>query len=302
MNPVHQLEYKTLCRLSQGLAAGGTPRIRALARILGAGLWHLLPPRRALAVRTIAERLNMDETAARTVARQSFTHNAQSFLEIVLAPEFGFDRQDLRVDRPDILEKLRQGGRPLVVTTAHLGAWELSAGLAGDFLPQPFPRMIVVRNHSNPAIRDYMFAMRGGRGSQIIGHRNAAFTALKTLRKNGLVGFLADHNTGSSEAIFLPFLDKVAAVNSGPAVLAVRAKALIWPLVVVREGEGYALLCEDPLDTALLEGDVEERVRAAAVFYTGIIESWVRRYPEQWFWMHKRWKTRPPDEGLAPQS
>ncbi len=299
MNAWQRLQYTLIHAVSRRLAARGVPGLRRLADGLGALLWRVLPGRRRLAVRTMAERLGLSESAATDLARRSFAHNAQSFLEITLAPEFSFQRRDLRLDCPELLERLRDCGRPLVVTTAHLGAWELSAGLAGEFLPQPLPRMIVVRNHGNQAIRQYMFDMRGGRGSQIIGHRNAAFSALKTLRRNGLVGFLADHNAGSDEAIFLPFLGRIAAVNVGPAVLAVRSRALIWPLVVVREGEGYALLGREVLDTAGLSGTADEKIHAAASFYTAAIEGWVRQYPEQWFWMHKRWKTRPPDETPA---
>ena len=297
MNAWESFQYKLLREASDSLARRGIPGIRRLGGRVGELMWRCVPSRRRLAVTTMMERLGLDEAAATELARRSFAHNAQSFLEIALAPEFGFHRPELRIDQPDLLERLAACDRPLVVTTAHLGAWELSAGLAGDFVArQSRPGMVVVRNHGNKAVRQYMFDMRGGRGTQIIGHRNAAFPALKTLRKKGLVGFLADHNAGSDEAVFLPFLGKVAAVNVGPAVLAVRAEALIWPLVVVREADGYALVCGEILDTATLPGSHEERSRAAAEFYTRTIEDWVRRYPEQWFWMHKRWKTRPPDE------
>ena len=291
----HRLLYKGIHALSRRMAAHGTSGLRALARALGTVLWLVLPGRRALATRTIMERLELPESRARDIARQSFTHNALSFLEITMSPEFSFTRPDLRVDRPDMLEKLRNCDRPLIVTTAHLGAWEFCAGLAGDFKPH-LPRMAVVRNHGNQAVRQYMFDMRSGRGSQVIGHRNAAFSALKTLRRNGLVGFLADHNARSDEAIFLPFLGRVAAVNVGPAVLSVRAQALVWPVVVIRESENYVLLLHDVLDTAELIGTMDEKIKATAAFYTSALENWIRQYPEQWFWMHKRWKTRPPDE------
>lgn len=297
MNAWESFQYTLINQASEALAARGVSGIRTLGARLGSLMWHGLPSRRRLAVNTMMERLGLDVHTATALARQSFAHNAQSFLEIALAPQFGFHREDLRVEQPELLDWLAQCDRPLVVTTAHLGAWELSAGLAGDFVArQAKPGMVVVRNHGNKAVREYMFAMRGGRGTQIIGHRNAVFPALKTLRKKGLVGFLADHNAGSDEAVFLPFLGKTAAVNVGPAVLAVRAEALVWPLVVVREGDGYVFLSGDILDTTTLPGGNEERVQATASFYTRTIEDWVRRYPEQWFWMHKRWKTRPPNE------
>ncbi|MBO6002215.1 MAG: acyltransferase, partial [Mailhella sp.] len=81
--------------------------------------------------------------------------------------------------------------------------------------------------------------------------------------------------------------------------LAVRAKALIWPVALARDGDGYVFRTQDPLDTVLLEGSFEERVRRAAEFYTRAVEQFVRREPEQWFWMHDRWKTRPGQPAAA---
>jgi KDO2-lipid IV(A) lauroyltransferase len=288
-------QYRLLHAVSRRLAARGPCGLRDLAGIFGACLWRLLPGRRALAVQAMTERLGLAPDTARQLARQSFDHNALSFLEIVLVPGFGFGRSDLREPDRAVLERLNACDRPLVVTTGHLGAWEIIAGLAGDFMPDK-PRVIVVRSHANPAVRQYMFDMRGSRGARIVGHRNTAAAALKALRRGGLVGFLVDHNCRRDEAIFLPFLGRTAAVNVGPAVLAVRSEALICPLVVARQNGGYTLLLDEPLDTATLAGSYEQRIEAAARFYTGAMENRIRQFPEQWFWMHNRWKTRPPGE------
>jgi KDO2-lipid IV(A) lauroyltransferase len=299
MNAWERLQYRLLHTASRRLAAGGLSGIRRLGVLLGALLWLILPGRRKLAARAIAARLDLPEAEARALARRSFEHNARSFLEIVLAPGFDLHRPELRLDDPDRFERLRLCERPIVVATAHLGAWEFTAGLADDFNPSR-SRMIVVRNHGNAAVRAWMADMRGGGKRQVVGHRNATFAALKTLRKNGVVGFLVDHNCGRNEAVFLPFLGRIAAVNIGPAVLAVRADALVLPLFLLRRddrrNEHYLLLTEEPLDTATLPGNHEERALAVARFYTEAVERHVRAWPEQWFWMHQRWKTRPPGE------
>ena len=78
----------------------------------------------------------------------------------------------------------------------------------------------------------------------------------------------------------------------GPALLAVRAKALIWPVALMREGGNYVFHLQEPLDTTTLEGTRDEQVKTAAAFYTQAIENFVRECPEQWFWMHDRWKTK----------
>ena len=251
--------------------------IRSLAKGLGSLLWTCLPKRRRLATESIARHLELSQATAESLARASFTHNARSFLESVLVPEFGLSHPLLDVERPDLLERLKRGERPSVITTAHLGAWELLASLLGDV--SDHPRLTVVRTYKNKLMDYVTTRLRSSHGADVIGHREAAFPVLRALRKNGYAAFLADHNTSRSEAFFLPFLGD-------------RAKALVWPIALIRDGDRYRIIIEEPLDTALLEGDAEEKALAVAAFYTEANERMVRRAPDQWFWMHNRWKTK----------
>ena len=238
---LHQLSQafsRAMCRVGYGFALLlgklGFSRIRSLAKGLGSLLWTCLPKRRRLATESIARHLELSQATAESLARASFTHNARSFLESVLVPEFGLSHPLLDVERPDLLERLKRGERPSVITTAHLGAWELLASLLGDV--SDHPRLTVVRTYKNKLMDYVTTRLRSSHGADVIGHREAAFPVLRALRKNGYAAFLADHNTSRSEAFFLPFLGEEAAVNKGPAVLAVRAKALVWPIVDPRRG------------------------------------------------------------------
>ena len=277
-----------LARILSGLGFSG---VRKVGRGLGLLFWTCLPSRRRLAVSNICSHLGYPYSRAGMIARESFNQNAESFLECVLAPEFGMEHPLLCVERPDLLERLKTEMRPAVITTGHFGAWELLASLLGD-LPQERPRITVVRRYRNAVLHYVTTRLRSSRGAQVIGHREAAFPVLRALRQKGYVAFLVDHNTGRSEAVFLPFLGEEAAVNKGPALLAVRAKALIWPIFLLRKDGKYVLSMDDPLDTATLEGDTDEKIEAAARFYTEAVAKMIRRAPEQWFWMHNRWKTR----------
>lgn len=269
----------------------GYSGIRDLGRGLGAAFWACLPGRRRLAVNSIRRHLDVPPATAESLARASFTHNARSFLEAVLAPDFGLDHPLLDVERPDLLERLKREERPAVITAGHFGGWELLASLLGD-VSSTRPRLTVVRTYKNKVLHYVSTRLRSSRGAEVMGHREAAFRVLRTLRKNGYAAFLVDHNTSQSEAFFLPFLGEEAAVNKGPAVLAVRGKALVWPIFLMRDGNRYRLIMEEPLDAALLTGDAEAKSRVVAAFYTESIERMVRRAPEQWFWMHNRWKTK----------
>ena len=126
----------TTCRVSYGfarlIAKLGFSGIRSFGKGLGAAFWACLPSRRRLAAGNIASHLDLSPATAESLARASFTHNARSFLEAVLAPDFGLDHPLLDVERPDLLERLKRGERPAVITTGHFGAWELLASLLGD--------------------------------------------------------------------------------------------------------------------------------------------------------------------------
>lgn len=271
---------------------------KVLGCALGTVMWNSLPKRRKLAIDAIQQHLNVEYEEAVVIAKKSFMHNCRSFLEIFLVP---------KVDKNFIDELITQGAEhpfsvcvatdaPIIAVTAHMGAWEIMAGILGEAATathrsQP---LIVVRTNKNESINELIFKLRGGRGAKILSHRNAVFGVLRSLKKNGVAAFLVDHNTKRKEAIFTDFLGETAAVNSGPAFLALRGKAVVLPAFLVRNEEGgYKFIVEKPLKTEDLEGTREEKIQHITRFYTDAVERIVRQYPEQWFWMHKRWKTQP---------
>lgn len=285
-------------KVSAYASAMSSSTLSRCAKGLGFLLWYGLPARRNYATDCIAERLQLPAEKAKEIARKSFDSNALSFCEIVHAPQFSFATHSdhIIIAQPELYARMLTSQRPIVAATAHIGSWELLAGLLGDFVLKK-TRMIVVRRNPNPTLNQLMTDFRGGRGAEIIDHRHAAFKVLKGLKHNGLVAFLVDHNASRSESIFLPFLGKTAAVNMGPAILGLRANALIWPFFLLRKDNSFIIETAEPLDPALLLGSRAEKIEAICAFYTEAVERMVRKYPEQWFWMHKRWKTRPEDEG-----
>jgi KDO2-lipid IV(A) lauroyltransferase len=159
---------------------------------------------------------------------------------------------------------------------------------------------IVVRQSKDTYIRRIMDHYRGSEKVEIVHQDQAAREVLRCLQQNGITAFLVDHNCGRNQAVFVPFFNKRAAVNMGPAVLTVRAKALLWPIFLLRNGSGaYALQAYQPLDTVALQGSPKDKITFAAKFYTQVVEKMIRRYPEQCYWMHRRWKTRPQEEESA---
>lgn len=272
--------------------------IAAMGDRLGALMWHCLPKRRHMAITSIMKHLQMPESEATAIARESFRHNARSFLELPLVPSMDehFLSERLIVDDPEHWKAVLEEKTPAVITTAHLGAWELLAGLFGLYFPADRPRLIIVRQNKNALLNERIFALRGGKGATTLSHRNVSGTVLSALKSGGVATFLVDHNCRRREALFLPFLNEIAAVNMGPALLAVRAHVPTFSIFLVREGEKYRMITDPWLRPSELSGSIHERIEQVAKNYTASVEKYVRRYPEQWFWMHNRWKTRPDSE------
>lgn len=275
-------------------------RLENLGARLGSLMWICLPWRRKLATENVARHMGVPWGEAREIARRSFCHSGRSFAEILLTDRFGLDSPRLRFAQPDLTRALSECARPIVAATAHIGAWELLASLLGQIYAPPRPRMVVVRRYPDPAAQSFITARREAGGATMIGHRTVAVHVLKALRQNGIVAFLVDHHALRDESLRLPFLNEDAAVNMGPALLAVRAGALLWPIFLLRDRENYVMVQEAPLDTATLTGTRENKVREAALFYTGAVERVIRAYPDQWFWMHNRWKRDDADRRRMP--
>ncbi len=292
MTRLERWRYGLLSGAGSLLGRLGFGGLAALGSLLGNAMWLVLRSRRNLAVRNISARLGVSGAEAARLAKASFCHSARSFVEILLTDRFGMDSPRLRLAQPELMARMKASPRPIVAATAHIGSWELLASLLGDLYEEPRPRVVVVRRYPDPAVQAFITDRREARGARMIGHRTVAASVLKALRRNGIVAFLVDHNAQRSEALFLPFLGEEAAVNMGPALLGVRADALIWPIFLLREGADYVCHMAEPLDTAELEGSREDKVRVAAEFYTRAVEDVVRQYPEQWFWLHNRWKQR----------
>ncbi|GAB1410437.1 lysophospholipid acyltransferase family protein [Desulfovibrionales bacterium] len=289
---MRDLVYNALVPLGSSLSL---QRLRCLGTILGRLMWAALPGRRTETVRTIAERLHVSQKEATTLARASFCHSAQSFLEIFHSRHIDcrFLHNQIVYDNPALVHALQTTTRPVVAVTAHFGCWELLVGLIGLFSPDR-ECQAVVRLPKDQALAHAIMHMRSHPGVRILPHRDAATHLLGHLRSGGKAAFLVDHNCRHDEAEFLPFLGQIAAVNKGPAILALRAKAQVWPIFPLRLRQGgFRLIVQPPLDTTTLTGSRQERITALCRFYTQAVESMVLRWPEQWFWMHRRWKTQP---------
>ena len=192
------------------------------------------------------------------------------------------------------LEEARATGRGIIFLTLHLGAWELLS-FAHSAIHHPLAFM--VRRLDNHLLETFVDARRTRFGNETIDKKSAVRRALKVLREGGMLGILGDLNTQPQEGVFVPFFGIPACTTAGIAMLALRTNAVIVPACAPwdeRRGK-YVFQGQKMIDLER-SGDNEKDVLAITTACTGAIENFIRAYPEQWLWVHKRWRTRPPGE------
>jgi KDO2-lipid IV(A) lauroyltransferase len=178
----------------------------------------------------------------------------------------------------------------MVLVTAHIGNWELS-GLAHGWLFGPIG--VVARPLDNPALDRRLNAFREAGGNAVISKFEALREVLRRLRDGGAVGILLDQNVQEQDGIFVEFFGRPAATTTVAAALAVKAGcALLLGHTELRPDGRYRLAYDPPLRWSP-SGDRDADVRRLTQVLTRHIEAWVRAAPEQWLWIHRRWKTQP---------
>jgi Kdo2-lipid IVA lauroyltransferase/acyltransferase len=181
--------------------------------------------------------------------------------------------------------------RGVLILTGHLGAWELSSfyhSLMGH------PMSMVIRRLDNPKVDQLVNGIRCLHGNQVL-HKDDFARGLLTAMRNGeTVGILMDTNMTPPQGVFVDFFGTPACTASGLARVAMRTEAAVLPgfLTWREEEKKYVLEFGECLEL-VHSGDDEQDMVANTQLCTTAIEAWVRRYPEQWLWVHRRWKTRP---------
>jgi KDO2-lipid IV(A) lauroyltransferase len=179
-------------------------------------------------------------------------------------------------------------GRGVLFATAHLGNWELSA-YAHALLSAPMD--VVVRPLDNPLIDALIERRRGLTGNRTIGKREYARAILKALAANRAVGILVDQNSAADAGVFVDFFGVKACAGVGFAKLAARSGAAVIPGFAIWEEteKRYVLRFRPPVE---IKGDAARDTQAVQAE----LERAIREHPDQWLWIHRRWKTRPPGE------
>jgi KDO2-lipid IV(A) lauroyltransferase len=185
-------------------------------------------------------------------------------------------------------------GRGVILLTGHIGAWELSVYAHSIY---GHPMSFLARRVDNPLVERLAENYRGRYGNRSIDKKGSVREVLKMLKSGGVVGILADLNASREEGVFCDFFGVEACTTAGVATLALRTGAVVLPgyLIWDEKAQIHRLHFEPPVET-INTGNQKEDVIANTARYTKALESIIRRHPDQWLWIHRRWKTRPEGE------
>ena len=273
---------------------GLVPRQRAaaLGKALGA-LWYRLDRRHRKIARanlTIAFGAQKTPREIDRLARRSFQNLGRLLFEVGwlqrLAPGEVAHHFSLEGFTPGRLIQLRRG---VLVLTAHFGNWEIlpaAAAMLGV-------RLSIVYRPLDFAPLDRFFGRSRSRfGADLIPKKNALFRVVRALRGNRTVGILMDQNVKRDQGVFVDFFGRPVSTNKGLAQLALKTRTPVYPMFLVRRVRGFTVMLGDRIPLAVT-GDPMRDVALNTRRYNQALEVMIRRYPDQWFWVHRRWKKHP---------
>ncbi len=237
----------------------------------------------------------LSATDRRQLCRRSYQHLGVMAVELMrmLAEPVGELLARITVEGREHLEAaMGSAGRALLLT-AHLGNWEL---LPFAHRLTRYPLTVVARPLDSALVNRLTTRLRAKSGVELIDKRDAARPVLAALRRGRLVGILLDQNASRREGLFVPFFGRLASTSRSVALLAVRTATPVLPVFIRREPDGRHCVRIEPSLVASGALGVDEAILDLTARCNQAIEAAIRTAPEQWLWVHDRWRTRPVGE------
>ncbi len=270
---------------------------RAVGAAVGALAYRGLERLRKVGLRNLQLAFpEMAEQEREAILRQVYRNLGYLMAEFCKMPGYTAAEagEFIRYDGLENYLQARDKGKGVLVLTGHLGAWELSSffhSLMG------MPMGIVIRRLDNPLVDAFVNRIRCLYGNRVIHKDDFARGLIASMRAGETVGILMDTNMTPPQGVFVPFFGVPACTASGMARIAQRTGAAVVPgfLLWEEDEQKYVLRFGEELAVDST-GDAEADAMTNTARFTAVMEEYVRQYPEQWLWMHRRWKTRPEGE------
>ena len=264
------------------------------AMALGTGLarlaWIFIPVRRkALAREQVMRCLGVSETEAERIARASSLRFGPMLMEVLRYPVMQPHMSDY-VTLTGAVEELRavvEEGRGAVFATSHSGNWEL---MGGAFASAGFPLVGVAKRQSSAGMDRFINEYRSLVGIHVT-YRSGVREMFRMIDEGWIIGLISDQDPALRDGVIVDFFGQPTNTFTGAAAIARRCEVPIFLVFIHREENGHHVITVEPPLTVDKTDDRAADVRRVTQCVSNRIEAWVRRYPEEWFWLHDRWKS-----------
>lgn len=291
------LEYAFVRMLLGAFAILPRPLAWRVGGAVGWVAWVAVPNLRRAGMRNLELAFpQMPAEERERLLRRLYGHLGRQLAEFCRMPRYTKEntRGLIRYEGLEHYLAARERGQGVLIVTGHLGAWELSSfwhSLMG------YPMTMVIRRLDNPRVDRLVNGIRCLHGNRVVHKDDFARGLLAAMRQGETVGILMDTNMTPPQGVFVPFFGVPACTASGLARVALRTGAAVLPGFLVWEEEERHYVLRFGEEIALVRsGDDEKDVVGNTARFTAAIEEAIRRSPDQWLWVHRRWKTRPPGQ------
>ena len=231
------------------------------------------------------------EKELHSIAKKTFQNLGMMAIEFFRIPRMDIEnfKKKLVVEGLDKAKELLKMKRGVLLLVSHFGNWELM-GLISKVIGNPI--MVIAKPLKNRYVDQFITEIRQEAGLEVIPPEKASRKVIRALSENRVVGILIDQRAKRSEGVWADFFRKKAPTTPGLALLALRTGAPVLPVFMIRNGfQKHRLLIKEPLEL-IHTGNVKKDVEANTQLINQTLESMVRQYPDQWFWLHRRWERK----------
>lgn len=285
----HRVEYAAVAAVAGIVGALPGPLARAAGSGIGLVAYAVDARHRRLALANLEAAFpRRTSRERRAIARGAFAHFGRLLVELLRFGQMPRDaiRAHVEIEGAERVHQAHRAGRGAFFVTGHFGYWELHALAHGAEL---YPMALVARPLDNPLLHDLLERVRTSTGNTVVYRRYGLRRILKALAANQGVAMLIDQHIQPADAVVVDFFGRPAATTAALAALALRTGAPVIPSFALPMGRGrYRLIYEPPVEPP--PSDHPDVIREFTQRCTDVLEMYVRRYPELWLWMHRRWR------------
>ena len=283
----HRLEYDVIVAFNILVRIMPPAIIYVFLRVLAFVAFSILRIRRDVALENIHRAFpGLHEKECRRIAGASYYHMGMTFVEMLMIPSFAPRVLEIvNIADAALLHRMLNASNGLIIVSAHMGNWELMGASLAAFGFKLHP---LAKRQSNPLVDDFITRSRAMYGMDVIHNDGALKRMVQMVKNKEAVVFVSDQDSGR-RGVFVPFFGVPASTPTGAAQMALKYGTSVMTAFCIRLKPGRYRL-----DIREVPVDPNDTVEDVTIRFTRVIEEMVERYPEQYFWMHRRWKTRAP--------